>query len=79
MGFRVGQRVICKIPSITVVKDCVYTIKEIIFDGDGLILNEVEPRSGCLGFHKWRFEPLELDHEFVNEVIKQVTPKKQEV
>lgn len=77
MGFKIGQKVVCVEPSINLIKDEIYTIKG--FTIGGIKLKELEPRTSyCQGFWSWRFEPLELDYDFVEEVIKQVKPQKQE-
>lgn len=92
MGFRVGQRVVCinaqsaNTPDprwcvrnlAKVLQDEIYTISNITIDdfGTWFTFDEVAKHTE---FESRDFKPLELDHEFVNEVIKQVTPKKQEV
>lgn len=86
--FRVGQRVVCisnmankphensgiveDKAHFLVEVDEIYTIEAIEYDEDGewLLLVEVPGWQ----FESTEFRPLKMDYDFVEEIIKQVTP-----
>ncbi len=69
MAFYVGQKVVCvetgpitnEIGSTHAAHQltigCVYTIKEIVAQGRGLVLVEARNKPGCNGFNARRFRP----------------------
>ena len=75
-NFRVGQKVVCVAESFSVKEGEIYTI-DFQFEDGGVLLKEVESITWRKSFKPHRFKPLQLDHDFVEEVIKQVTPKEE--
>lgn len=80
--FRVGQKAECiKTTSLgSVKKGQVVTVSWVgrPYGILSLRFREVEPAQGRVFFIADCFKPLELDHEFVEEVIKNITPIKHE-
>lgn len=69
--FKIGEKIVCKIPSISLVKHEIYTVSFIKPNG-GIQLKEVNPKSQwCTGFHPWRFE--KLDHSFSKNLLAKIT------
>lgn len=63
---------------VCVIKDEIYTIREIeLEDGSEWLTLEEVNHNVCFESH--HFRPLQLDYNFVEEVIKQVTPKTVEI
>lgn len=64
--FKVGNKIVCVKPSISLVKNEIYTIKFIKEDG-GLMLEEVTPKTfNCNGFKPERFR--KVDYDFADSV-----------
>ena len=69
--FKVGDKVVCIKPSISLVKNEMYTIKSIKADG-GLKLEEVIPKTfNCDGFKPERFR--RVDYDFADSVLAKLT------
>ncbi len=65
--FKIGNKVVCVKPSISLVKNEIYTIKFIKANG-GLMFEEVEPKTpNCNGFKPERFR--KLDYDFADSVL----------
>ena len=65
--FKVGNKIVCVKPSISLVKNEIYTIKFIKADG-GLMLEEVIPKTfNCNGFKPERFR--KVDYDFADSVL----------
>lgn len=65
--FKVGDKIVCVKPSISLVKNEIYTIRFIKDDG-GLQLVEVEPKTEwCNGFKPERFR--KVDYNFADSVL----------
>lgn len=89
MVFKVGQKIVCKIPIKhselgELVKDKIYTCMGYSSIRKSEILLKEFPTPHCSVDKyaiagEWRFEPLELDYDFVDEVTKEVTPKHNEL
>lgn len=80
MGFKVGQKVVCVqnftgTCGIPLIKGEIYTCVKIkdYPEGQSISVDKLGPKWDTWAY---RFRP--LDYDFVEEVIKQVTPKEQE-
>lgn len=85
MGFKVGQKVVLREMGEIDMDDWggfmpkvgeIYIIESFHKFPQGIYLKFKESEEDV--FHEYYFEPLILDYDFVEEVIKQVTPKEQE-
>ena len=65
--FKAGQKVVFIKGSETLIINEVYTIKEIIYNGAGVTLFEVNPITFSVGFHIWRFRS--IDDNWVEELL----------
>lgn len=64
---KVGNKIVCVKPSISLVKNEIYTIKFIKADG-GLMLEEVIPKTfNCNGFKPERFR--KVDYDFADSAL----------
>ena len=72
--FKIGQKVVCIAGSVTLKENEIYTIKEILLNGEGVTLFEVVPLSGAFGFHSWRFREIETDwvEKILLEILEEV-------
>jgi len=65
--FKIGEKIVCIDPSISLVRNEIYTIFNIKSDG-GLMLHEVEPITiDCNGFKPERFR--KIDYDFAENVL----------
>ena len=68
--FKTGEQVVCIKPTGNLVKNEIYTIASIIFDGRGITVIETQNTLFYAGFHSWRFR--KLDYQFVEEVLEMI-------
>lgn len=75
--FKIGQKVVCVEPSVTLIKNEIYTItwvgKCTRSGALGVRVKEAQPRPQFLNFHYWRFR--EIDTDWVDEVLEKVVEK----
>ena len=67
--FKPGQKVVCIKESKDLTKNEIYTIKKIIC-GIGVTLKEITPSDGYIGFHIWRFAP--LDTAWAEDILRKI-------
>lgn len=83
MAFKVGQKVVCINGVDELIEGEIYTVEGLNFDGftNGLYLFELNVPHPSPFIKKWRYVESRfrsIDYDFVEEVIKQVTPKEVE-
>lgn len=66
--FKIGEKIVCVDPSISLVKGEIYTVKIIRACTGGIMLKEVKTAPIYNGyFHWWRFR--KLDYDFAEQVL----------
>jgi hypothetical protein len=71
MKFEIGERVICISAAGDLIKGNIYTVAHILYDGDGILLYEIQPSDGFDAFNIKRFKKLDPDG-FADKILEEI-------